>query len=769
MRLRPLLIALLSLSLLTIELIWTRIFSAEFLYTFAFLILSTAVLGLGVGALIVRLFPRLDVSERPGSMLALTGAACLAGPPAVFLLDVDFTHIFSRLSSVADVAAVMLILSAPFVFGGIVLASLFREQPYRLPQLYTADLLGAAAGVLLAIPAMNLAGTPAAAGYAAIPVLGAAVISSRSWRRLPPIVLIALTIPLAQNAESLLRVDREQRAPVSYVHWDAMSKIKVYDYSDTYRGIEIDNAANSPVYGFDGNWDRPDSLRFRFGIDVSYLIERMPGCRFLSLGAGGGCDVLQALQSGAMEVHAVEINGHINEMMQHGVLQEFSGGIYNDPRVVVVTEDARTYVRRHPGSFDMIYSLSSNSFAALASGSFALAENYLFTTDAFADYWDALSPRGFMMMEHQLYVPRLVGELMTALGDKGIDDPGQHFAVYDLPRMHRKMILLSKRPMDEKTLHSAFGPLALMNGEDIRLLYPAPDSLRGNLVDRIATEGWQTVAADADIDLSPCSDDRPYTAQLGMWKNLEWTKLQSIGIREMLGYPVATLMILIILAVVVVLVIPLNLLPFLSRERPVLGSIPWLYFFCIGAAFMTVEIMLIQRYTLFLGASVYSAAAVLFAMLVGSGIGSRLSERVDPNRAFAGLLGWLILEIFLFPVFTSMLATLPLAGRMITSVVLLFPLALFMGMPFPRGGVRIGTSIDWGFAVNGAASVLGSALVMLIAFELGIRVALLWGGTLYAVSWMLFRMERRWPAPTAPPAAVVTKHVMTATEETVPV
>ena len=56
----------------------------------------------------------------------------------------------------------------------------------------------------------------------------------------------------------------------------------------------------------------------------------------------------------------------------------------------VVTEDARTYVRRHRGAFDVIYSLSSNTWAALGSGAFALAENYLFTTEAFQDYWRAL-------------------------------------------------------------------------------------------------------------------------------------------------------------------------------------------------------------------------------------------------------------------------------------------------------------------------------------------------------------------------------------------
>ena len=40
-------------------------------------------------------------------------------------------------------------------------------------------------------------------------------------------------------------------------------------------------------------------------------------------------------------------------------------------------DDARAYVRRHRAGFDVIYSLSSNTFAALASGSFAMAESYL--------------------------------------------------------------------------------------------------------------------------------------------------------------------------------------------------------------------------------------------------------------------------------------------------------------------------------------------------------------------------------------------------------
>ena len=91
-------------------------------------------------------------------------------------------------------------------------------------------------------------------------------------------------------------------------------------------------------------------------------------------------------------------------------LPVYTSDLYKNLKMIVVSEDARAYVRRFKNKFDIIYSLSSNTFAALASGGFAMAENYLFTTEAFKDYWNCLSDSGFLMMEHQFYMPRLVTE-----------------------------------------------------------------------------------------------------------------------------------------------------------------------------------------------------------------------------------------------------------------------------------------------------------------------------------------------------------------------
>ena len=73
--------------------------------------------------------------------------------------------------------------------------------------------------------------------------------------------------------------------------------------------------------------------------------------------------------------------------------------MYHNKRVKVVTEDGRAYVRQFRNKFDIIYSGSTNTFAALASGSFALAENYLFTREAFEDYYRAMSDSGIMLLE----------------------------------------------------------------------------------------------------------------------------------------------------------------------------------------------------------------------------------------------------------------------------------------------------------------------------------------------------------------------------------
>ena len=666
-KLKSVVVALLSSSLIALELVWTRIFSAEYFYTFAFLILSLAVLGLGLGALAVYLFPVFSRRKNLWLYLSLTALCSLIGPPIVLKLNMDFSILFSSFQMILKLVVIIILLASSYFFGGISLTNIFKNDHSEIPGLYMADLIGAGGGVVLSILLMNWFGTQNATFLIALPVIISAFLLSKSWNRRVPVVLAIGMIGFTLGSSILLQSNKEDRAKVIFTHWDAMAKLKIYDFDGYYRGIEIDNVANSPVYPFDGNFDKPDSLKFSFGIDVGYLIHRLDSCTFLSMGAGGGADVLQALQEGATEVHAVEVNPYINYMMKDGELAEFSGNIYNDDRVKVITEDARAYMRRFKNKFDLIYSLSSNTFSAFASGSFALAENYLFTTEAFQNYWNALSDNGYMMMEHQFYVPRLVSELQDALASLGVSDVKSHFAVYDLPRMRRKIIFISKQLLTDEIRNNAFGRLSSANYRDIHLLYPSADSLKDNLINRIVENGWQNVQPNSPINLSPSTDNRPFSAQLGMWKNVKLADMKTVKPYEFFGFPLSRIIIVIILAVVLLIMVPLVLMPYLFSKKK-LTKRAWLYFFAIGMAFMMLEIVLIQKYTLFIGSSGYTLVVILTTLLVGSGIGSRFSGKVKDWIPFSGIVVWLLLDISLFNVLKYWLGGLTVVPRILIAV-----------------------------------------------------------------------------------------------------
>jgi hypothetical protein len=775
-----LVVGLLSLTVVGLELIWTRLFSAEFYYAFAFLALSLAVLGLGLGALALRLWPRLADERNLGWMLAATGAAALAGPPLVFRLGLDFSKLLASSEQLLAFVAALLLLGSAFLCGGMALGLLFRHNSRQMPRLYMADMAGAGAGVVLAVLLMSALQTPAATFLTALPVLGASWLCLSGWRRTLPATLATFAVGLAIVAPGLLQVRRKDPGPVTYLHWDAMAKLRVFDLGDA-RVINIDNIANTTAQGFDGDWTAARKEKAEFGIDVGYLIRRFPRCRFLSLGAGAGPDVLQALFYDAAEVHAVEVNPHINRMMLDDSLRgfrrppadpapaptptagsapaaapverpltlaAFTGHLYRDPRVRVVTEDARAYVGRSIGRFDVIYSLSSNTFAALASGSFALAENYLFTTEAFTDYWRALSPGGFMVMEHQFYMPRLVGSLIDALHGEGVPDPERHFAVYDLPKLRRNLLLLSRQPLTDEIRQNAFGPLTPERWAELHVLYPADEKVKDNLVARIVRDGWRAAAPTAPLDISPATDDRPFVGQLGLWRKVNRKSLENIRMIEVNGFPLARLMIVTILGVVLALLLPLNLLPYL-RSGPKLRAVPWLYFFAIGAAFMILEVVLIQKYTLFVGPSTHSIATVLLVLLLASGAGSRFATRFGDWTPFLAIAGWLLADGLLFGAMCRAGSSLPMAGRMTITAALVAPLGFFLGMPFPKATLRVGELVDWGFAVNGMASVLGGTGILLVAFAWGFDAALGAGAVLYLLAGVLLSARSRWTCEAA--------------------
>ena len=80
--------------------------------------------------------------------------------------------------------------------------------------------------------------------------------------------------------------------------------------------------------------------------------------------------------------------------------------------------------------------------------------------------------------------------------------------------------------------------------------------------------------------------------------------------------------------------------------------------------------------------------------------------------------------------------------KLALSAILLLPLAFLMGMPFPTGLRTLApagdgentASIEWAWAMNAAATVLGSVLAMVVAIHFGLTVTLLCAVAAYVLA-----------------------------------
>jgi hypothetical protein len=182
-----------------------------------------------------------------------------------------------------------------------------------------------------------------------------------------------------------------------------------------------------------------------------------------------------------------------------------------------------------------------------------------------------------------------------------------------------------------------------------------------------------------------------------------------------------------------------------------------MYFVAIGLGYILVEIAFIQRFVLFLGHPTYALTVVVFLMLLSSGIGSLLSRRWLSRPALgrwplALIIFVILIYVVLLPGVLTRLVGLPFGAKLVISGLLLAPLGLAMGMPFPTGlralvappspgtqadDVGNDNAVEWAWAMNAAASVLGSVLAMVIAIQFGLNVTLACGAATYLAALLL--------------------------------
>jgi hypothetical protein len=800
---------LLSAASLAFEINLSRIFSVAQFHHFAFMVVSLALLGYGASGTFLSLFPRLRDRATARLLMGLGWAFALTAVGAYALtvhMPFDSYRIAHEWRQVGVLLLHYVALAAPFFCSGAAVGLLLAARPGHASRIYTANLIGSAAGCILPIVAPSFVGGEGVVLLSAALSIAAALAfqqqslrHSRSAHRPSPAavavsraiqgVLLLSLILAAFRTPSFLRIRLSPYKSLSYLlrypdadlvfrRWNGFSRVDVVR-SESIRGL-----AGS---GFRCSVQPPPQRGLTVdGADLNYIHHLRPGftdlaytdcllaalpyrlrpeAEALVLEPRGGSDVVTALAQGASKVTVVEANPLIVEAVR--TQGDWAGDLYDDLRVRVVVDQGRTYVQRIRWPVDVLVLSLNAPQRAVTSGAYSLNEDYRYTVQAFADYVAKLRPDGLLVVTRWLQVPPSESIRAFALAVESLEHVGAdpRTSIVAL-RSYRQMLILVRRgPFTEEELQAvrafaeprAFDLVYAPNlGPDEVNRYNVlvePDYYRAcvGLLDARNREAWYEAYP---FDVEPPTDDRPFFGHFFRWRQVP-SVLATIGHTWQPFGGAGYFVMLILLALALVAAGVLILVPVAAlKRRGGLLRPTLMYFALLGLGYLCLEIPLMQRFILFLGSPAYAMTAVLFAILFFSGIGSAASGRVS-LRAVLVLLPILagVYTLVLPGLFDLALAA-PLWVRAMVAAATLAPLGFLMGIPLP-GGVallerRAPILITWAWAVNGATSVIASILAALLSLSFGFSVVLMLGAACYIGAFLTVAGLRPIPPPGSP-------------------
>jgi len=763
-------VGLISFSVLSFEIIFTRIFSVMLSHDYVFAILSFALFGLGLGGIFYHNRYQKYLKNRLGEVALLFSLLIILSVIAIIKLPIYNSP------KLIDVRLWIYIFLATinFVAAGVILSAVFQKFPTRSSILYGVDLIGAALGVGGAILLLNnfdaITAVFMIAGFSLLSAIFLFLFDRRfSAFNIIATVAVLLLIVTGFLSNSLKEVpialdpDKDmyrmlnhplEKAKIIESRWNAFGRTDLVksEQEKDQMVLFVDGAAGSPMYNLDYLLEKKErTSKFLHHIGESFpflfLTEDQKDSA-LVIGPGGGRDVVIALLGGVKSITAVEVNPAMVEIVRK--YEDYNGGIYTKiPNVKVIIQEGRNYLRNVDEKYDLIMLALPIIKSSRSIEGFALTENYLFTVEAFEDYMDHLTPEGrLVIVAHgDVEIYRLLVLFLEMNKRRGIPEAEAMKHVYTLAIPLMPTIVFQKQPFDSAAAsarHEMLHKLRYDNGnyfvpmvDQIAMKAKAPSGIesewlmfdqmmvdlsRGNLT-------YEQLVGAANFDISPVTDDRPFFYDFK--KGLP-TSLTSIFFFVIFGIGV-------ILAPVFRSANSKRQSKFLFRNVLKLKQLRKiaLMFFLLGTGYMTIEIAFFQKITLYFRHPVYALGVVLLSLLLGTGLGSFASSKIRKNLSRMIAL-WAIVVALLSIIYINYLVNLftGINNPIIATFILTLPLGFFMGFPFPltirlMKEQKLERYIAWMWGVNGMASVLGSTLTIMVGMTFGFTIAIYWGAILY--------------------------------------
>ncbi len=797
---------LLAAASLMLEILMTRIISVIAWYHLAFFVIALAMLGMTVGAVLVfvgaRWFGREAVVAR---MASSTIAAAVVTPLALMWVMANPLLPVTDFMSFAGLLGVGCGLALPFVCTGIALTLGLTRAGLPAGRIYAADLIGAAAGCVAIVWVLDLldAGSAILLVSTLISVAGlcfamVAAAQQRAagnlWRHaVLPIALILVTVVHASQAQPWLRPAwvkglRENPELFDVTAWNTHSRVTVsktvpappmlwgpgrlmpneFRRPIPQRAILIDGAAGTNMAHIAAGPHSHGYLEW----DVTSFAHRMrPSGPAAIIGVGGGRDVLEAVRVGHKPVVGIELNKAIVDLHT----KRFAGfsGLAGLPGVELVHDEARSYLARETRQFSVLTMSLIDTWASTGAGAYSLSENGLYTVEAWELFLARLQPDGIFTVSRWFKADspgetaRMIAVAMQALFNRGVKSPREHLMV--LQHHNIATLLVSPQPFsaaDQDRMQREAVRLGVNMMLTPRRL-PRQALLRELCEITSSAELWRW-GQQQPLDLTPPTDDRPFFFNMlrpGAWLQdpkavgaLDLAFLGNLRATQTLVYAILASLLLTVTAIVV----PLwRRREDLRAYRPTVVVAACSYFALIGFGFMLVEIGLLSQLNVYLGHPTLALAVVLGGLILATGLGSWLSQRVPLHRGMWARLYPLIpgaLVVLVHAVQGPVMAATGAAAipmRIAVCLALLTPPALGMGLCFPLGlellarcrqrgeKTRRSDLGPWMWGINGAFGVCASGLAVACSMIWGISTTLSLGALCYLAlpftTWVLAR------------------------------
>ncbi len=747
-----------TFSTVVFEILYTRVFSVIYLSSFAFLMISLALFGYGLSGFFTS-FSRISKDKKGLKYLEffVLGYALLL--PVIFkitlIAKIDFTHLFNPVTNLFLLIMNFIVLIVPFFAAGVSLVLIFSLYSEEIGKLYFIDLIGAALGGIAIIPLITEFG-PARS------ILILSVILTLLWfsiskmkMRTKGILILILLVSLGG-----LYKYSEKIFPI-------VPKIIKRGYIIDYHKNRIEHSKWSPINKIDVAtfFKKKKVVWLDAGTQQSYLVkppvpvEQMSPIEYnqssipyqlaksgpaLIIGSAGGYEVLCAYTNHFKPVFAVEMDPEICDIVENSY-SEYLGDLFKKKEVKIINDEGRHVLRKLNRKYNVIQMVNSHNSNIILSGGLSFSETYIYTVESFKDYWDHLNDDGFLSIIH-MFGERMFTTALQALKEMGIENPEKKFYILQPPKGFN-YFFMKKGDLNNADIKK------LEKFSRVKNVAYSPFRELDNVYYDLAGPEFKKTVAGSSVNISPVYDNSPYfnqpnrIGQFSFDNNILLSKEAKKAINVTLKYSNSVYLSILGISLIFSLLfiyLPLRLKTKEATHKPVI-----LYFFLIGMAFIVVEIILIKIFQLFLGNPAYSISAIIFALLVSSGIGSLMSGKVNSilgkkTVLYMSMLIFIVLIIyalFLFN-FTYILIHLNLILRFIITLLLISVLGIPMGMMFPTGMRYLGSEnkimIGWAWGANAFATVIGSVITVIIAINWNFSTALILAAILYIISGIVF-------------------------------